>query len=81
MGRDQFFNAAMVERLGAGRVVDTNADKATIAASVRALLDDPAARDAAAGVASVIARYAGGADAERELERLAAERQPMTTST
>jgi UDP:flavonoid glycosyltransferase YjiC (YdhE family) len=81
MGRDQFFNAAMVERLGAGRVVDMNADEATIAASVRALLDDPAARDAAAGVASVIARYAGGADAERELERLAAERQPMTTST
>jgi UDP:flavonoid glycosyltransferase YjiC (YdhE family) len=79
MGRDQFFNAAMVERLGAGRVVDMNADEATIAANVRALLDDPAARDAAAGVASVIAGYAGGADAERELERLAAERQPMTT--
>jgi UDP:flavonoid glycosyltransferase YjiC (YdhE family) len=70
MGRDQFFNAAMVERLGAGRVIDMDADAATITASVQAVLEGAAVKAAAKRVASVIAGYGGGADAVRELERL-----------
>lgn len=71
MGRDQFFNAAMVERLGAGRVVMMDADADALRAEVQAVLDDPQAKAAAKAMAGVIAGYGGGADAIRELEALA----------
>jgi UDP:flavonoid glycosyltransferase YjiC (YdhE family) len=71
MGRDQFFNAAMVERLSAGRVIDMAADATTISTEVQAVLEDPTAKAAAKGFASVIAGYGGAAEAVRELERLA----------
>jgi UDP:flavonoid glycosyltransferase YjiC (YdhE family) len=72
MGRDQFFNAAMVERLGAGRVIDAIADAATISEELQAVLGDPAARAAAKRVAGAIAGYGGASEAVRELERVAA---------
>ena len=44
LGRDQFFNAAMVERVGAGRSLPGDADVNTIADTVRELLDDDGTR-------------------------------------
>jgi MGT family glycosyltransferase len=70
MGRDQFFNAAMVERLGAGRSIDVKAGADTIRDAVRSLLDDSAANAAAKNVAGIIAGYGGADDAVRELEQL-----------
>jgi UDP:flavonoid glycosyltransferase YjiC (YdhE family) len=72
MGRDQFFNAAMIERLGTGRVIDASADTATISAGVQAVLEDPEPKAAAKRVASVIAGYGGATEAVSELERVAA---------
>jgi MGT family glycosyltransferase len=74
MGRDQFFNAAMVERLGAGRTVTMDADCDTIRGVVEGILEDPQAKAAAKAMAGVIAGYGGGADAVRELEELATRR-------
>jgi MGT family glycosyltransferase len=71
MGRDQFFNAAMVERLGAGRTIGMEAGADAIRAAVEGVLADPAVKDSAKHMASVIAGYGGAADAVRELERLA----------
>ncbi len=70
MGRDQFFNAAMVERLGLGRVVPPDAGPNAIRRAVNEVLDDDAVREAAKGFAAVIAGYGGAADAVRELESL-----------
>ncbi len=72
MGRDQFFNASRVAELGAGRMLTPDTDEATIAAAVRELLDDPAAREGAKQLAAVIAGYGGADDAVAELTRLAA---------
>jgi UDP:flavonoid glycosyltransferase YjiC (YdhE family) len=55
MGRDQFFNAAMGERLGAGRLIDMGADTTMIGAELHAVLEDPTAKAAAKHVAGVIA--------------------------
>ena len=55
MGRDQFFNAAMVERLGAGRSVPPDATADAIRAEVEAVLEDPDAKAAAKAMAGVIA--------------------------
>ena len=71
LGRDQFFNAAMVERLGAGRVVAADAGVPTLAAAARDLLADDETRAGAKRMATVIAGYAGAATAVAELERVA----------
>ena len=71
MGRDQFFNAAMVERLGAGPTIPMDADGDTIRAAVQSVLNGSAARDGAKRMAGVIAGYGGAADAVNELEALA----------
>ena len=71
LGRDQFFNAAMVERLGAGRVLPADAGVDTLAAAARDLLADDETRAGAKRMATVIAGYAGAATAVAELERVA----------
>jgi MGT family glycosyltransferase len=71
LGRDQFFNAARVETLGAGRVVPADADANAIREAIRQLLQDEAARQAARGLAVGISKYRNGADAVVELERIA----------
>ncbi len=70
MGRDQFFNAAMVERLGAGVSVDAAAPREAIAAAVEAVLRDAGHRAAAERFARVIAGHGGAADAVTSLELL-----------
>ena len=72
LGRDQFFNAAMVERLGAGRALSGESDGHAIADTVRELLDDDGARSGAKRMATVIAGYDGGTEAVSEIERVAA---------
>jgi UDP:flavonoid glycosyltransferase YjiC (YdhE family) len=69
LGRDQFFNAAMVERLGAGHVLAADAGEEAIAAAVRAALDDES-RAGAKRMANVLANYGGGADAVDAIERI-----------
>jgi len=70
-GRDQFFNAARVEALGAGRAIRADAHEAAIADAVRQLLGDERARASATRMAGVIAEYRNGACAIDELERVA----------
>jgi MGT family glycosyltransferase len=72
LGRDQFFNAARVEALGAGAVLSREADEPSIAAAVERLLENDAVRTSARRFADVIATYRNGAPAVAELERLAA---------
>ena len=71
LGRDQFFNAAMVERVGAGRSLPGDTDVDTLADAVRGMLDDYSTRAGAKRMAIVIAGYGGGADAVTEIERIA----------
>ena len=71
LGRDQFFNAAMVERLGAGRALPGDADVRTLAEGLREMLGDDATRAGAKRMAIVIAGYGGAADAVGEIERVA----------
>jgi UDP:flavonoid glycosyltransferase YjiC (YdhE family) len=71
LGRDQFFNAAMVERVGAGRSLPGDTDVNTLADALRGMLDDNATRAGAKRMAVVIAGYGGGADAVTEIERVA----------
>ena len=71
MGRDQFFNAAMVDRLGVGRVLAVEASAGQIREAVCAVLEDQQMRAAAREFASVIATYPGTAGAVREIEELA----------
>jgi MGT family glycosyltransferase len=75
LGRDQFYNAAQVEQLGAGRTLLPGADDPAIAGAVRELLDSPTVRDGAKRVARIIASYGGAATAVDELERLAQTRE------
>jgi MGT family glycosyltransferase len=70
MGRDQFFNAAMVDRLGVGRVVPPDAKPDVIRRTVDHVLADDDVREAAKRFAAVIAGYGGAADAVHQLERL-----------
>jgi UDP:flavonoid glycosyltransferase YjiC (YdhE family) len=72
LGRDQFFNAARVEALGAGRALDANADGATIAAAVTAALNDETARAGARRAAAAIARCGNAQAAVPAIENLAA---------
>jgi UDP:flavonoid glycosyltransferase YjiC (YdhE family) len=71
LGRDQFFNAAMVERIGAGRSLPSESDVNALANALRGLLDDNDTQAAAKRMAIVIAGYGGGADAVSEIERVA----------
>ena len=72
MGRDQFYNAAQVEALGAGRMIPADTDAGAVAGAVEALLGaDSTVRDGAKRVAQIIAGYRGADAAADELERLA----------
>ena len=75
LGRDQMFNAARVDALGAGRTLPAVSDVGTIASMAQALLADVAVRDAAARAAGVIAGYHGGGAAIAELEGVAERAQ------
>ena len=72
MGRDQFFNAAQVEALGAGRMIPADTDAGAVATAVGALLGaDSTVRDGAERVAQILAGYRGADAAADELEHLA----------
>lgn len=71
MGRDQFFNAAMVDRLGVGRVVPPDGGPDSIRSAVTDVLAGDGVRGAAKAFAAVMAGYRGAAEAVEELERLA----------
>jgi MGT family glycosyltransferase len=68
MGRDQFFNAAQVEALGAGMTIAVDADAAAIAAVVRRTLEDQTLRSNAGHLANRIASCGGEADAVAAIE-------------
>lgn len=70
MGRDQFFNAEQVARLGAGQMLMPDADVDAIALAAREVLADGAYQDAAKRMATTIAGYGGAADAVSALERI-----------
>ena len=70
MGRDQFFNAEQVERLGAGRMLSPDADAETIAAAAREILADARHQVGAKRMATTIAGYGGAAQAAAALEAL-----------
>jgi UDP:flavonoid glycosyltransferase YjiC (YdhE family) len=70
LGRDQFFNAARVEALGAGRTIGADADADTIGQAIRTLLRDETARAAAMRMADAIAGYRNGESAIDELVAL-----------
>lgn len=72
MGRDQFFNAEMVQALGAGRMLMPEADGNTIAAATLAVLDDAEFRAAARRMALTIADCPGATGAVAALEGLVA---------
>jgi MGT family glycosyltransferase len=80
MGRDQFFNAARVEALGAGRTLAADASVDVIADAVRAGLADGGMRTAAGRMQRAIAAYNGGAAAIEEIERLATSPTAPTSS-
>lgn len=70
MGRDQFFNAALVDRLGVGRAVPPDAGPDDIRREVEDVLTDDDVREEAKRFGSTIARYGGADEALRELEQL-----------
>ena len=70
MGRDQFFNAEQVQRLGAGQMLAPDADSGAIATATRDVLEKAAYRAAAERMATTIASYGGTVDAVRALERI-----------
>jgi UDP:flavonoid glycosyltransferase YjiC (YdhE family) len=72
MGRDQFFLAAQVEQLGAGRVLLEPRTADSVAAAVDTALADAAARTAARRLAVTLHRY-GSASAAAEVVVAAAE--------
>jgi MGT family glycosyltransferase len=68
MGRDQFFNAARVEALGAGMTIAVDTDATAIAEAVRRALEDQTLRSNARHLAGLVATYGGEADAVAEIE-------------
>lgn len=70
MGRDQFFNAEMVQMLGAGRMLLPDADPATIAEATRAVLSDASFGVAAKRMAATIADCTAAPGAVAALEGL-----------
>jgi UDP:flavonoid glycosyltransferase YjiC (YdhE family) len=71
IGRDQFFNAARVEAVGAGHTIPADADTKAIGEMVQLTLEDQFARANAKQMATVIAAYDGATDAGTELQLLA----------
>jgi MGT family glycosyltransferase len=79
MGRDQFFNSARVEALGAGRTISSKAGAGEIANTADALLGNDQVRSAARRAATVIAACGNSAEAAiTELEELV--RKPSSRS-
>jgi MGT family glycosyltransferase len=72
MGRDQHHVAQQVEACGVGRALPPDADPQEIRAALEDVMSDGSYREAAAGMAEVIATYGNGARAVEELERLSA---------
>ena len=72
VGRDQFFNAARVEAIGAGRALPPTCDAAAIAQAATALLADAGAAAGARRMATIIARCGDGAAAVERVERVLA---------
>jgi MGT family glycosyltransferase len=70
LGRDQHFNAARLEAIGAGRALTAGAGAPDIAAAVRTLVNDAGVREGAARMARAISAYGNGAQAVPYLERL-----------
>jgi UDP:flavonoid glycosyltransferase YjiC (YdhE family) len=72
-GADQFLNARALLDAGAGlRLLPEEITPESVADAARALLGEPAYRDAAAGLAAEIAAMPAPADTVPKLERLAA---------
>lgn len=81
MGADQPYNAARCEALGVGRALDAvDATPDSVREAVQTVLGDPRCRQAAERLESEIAGLPGAATAIPLLERLAAEKNPLTTS-
>ena len=78
LGRDQFFNAARVTALGAGRMLPAGSDETAIADAARALLADDHAAAGAGRMAEVIAGYARASAAVGAVERVAAVESAAT---
>lgn len=72
MGRDQLDVAARVAHRGAGIRLDDGANPDAIAAALREVLDEPAYREAAGGIASAIAEETAEDRAVAEIEALIA---------
>jgi UDP:flavonoid glycosyltransferase YjiC (YdhE family) len=70
MGRDQFFNAAQAQALGAARMLMTDAGVDEIAAAARDVLADGSYQAAAKQMATTMSAYGGAADAVKALEHL-----------
>ena len=70
MGRDQFFNAEMVQALGAGRMLMPDAGPETIAEATLAVLQDASFGAAAKRMAATIADCSGAAGSVAALEGL-----------
>jgi UDP:flavonoid glycosyltransferase YjiC (YdhE family) len=73
LGRDQGFNAARVDELGAGIQLDARASAAAIGHAVDDVLSDPRYAAAAAELAARIAADEPDATAAQALERCGAE--------
>lgn len=74
IGRDQFFNAARVEALGAGRMLMPGSGSETIAETAMQILTDERFRLAADRMALAIGAYGGAAQAVAALEALTENR-------
>jgi UDP:flavonoid glycosyltransferase YjiC (YdhE family) len=68
MGRDQFYNAAQVDRLGAGSIIDAGAEPAAIGTAVTATLNDHTMRANSRSLAARLSHYGGTAEGVAELE-------------
>jgi UDP:flavonoid glycosyltransferase YjiC (YdhE family) len=70
MGRDQFFNAARVEALGAGITIGVDAQASAIRDAVRIALENRSLQSNARHLAGLIATYQGESDAIARIETL-----------
>ena len=70
MGRDQFFNAARVEEMGASVTVSADANADTVRDTVRAALDDRSLSVNAQHLAGLVATYQGESGAAMLVEQL-----------
>lgn len=70
MGRDQFFNTAMVERLGVGQAIPLDASPEDIRIAVQTVLQDEGVRASAKRFSGVIAGYPGVEGVLHEIDQL-----------